>query len=363
MQSKIKSLIAITTLALIIISIAFIAHSRNNTLEIKEAQTVRVMESVRSPYFLPLYLAQNLKFFEEQNLNVIITTSSPGAIRAALNGRRTDIALCGIQKIIFNPDQSAKEGNLPKIFATMSLRDGSLLLGKLDNSEFQWSNLKDKTIIGNSQDDSSGIALESVLRENDLPPYRRVTIYHNIPEALRISAFRSGTGNYIQLLEPEASYAETKGYGRVVASVGVTSGAMAVTAFAAMPGYIEEQPESIQKFTNAIYKAQLWLNQHSAEEAVQAAYPSFNNLDRQVLLKSIKRYQSLKIWADNPLVSREAYEHFNTAAKEAGEIAGTVSYETAFITDFARQAMETIVYNQETEKTKEKSLLRRWLNY
>ncbi|MDD4168812.1 MAG: ABC transporter substrate-binding protein [Desulfotomaculaceae bacterium] len=359
MQTKMKLLIAITILAL---SIIFITHSRNNTIEEKETQTVRVMESVRSPYFLPLYLAQNLKFFEEQNLIVKITTSSPGAIRAALNSQRTDIALCGIQKIIFNPDQSAKEGNSPKIFATMSLRDGSLLLGKLDNSEFQWPNLKDKSIIGNSQDDSSGIALESVLRENDLPPYRRVTIYHNIPEALRISAFRSGTGNYIQLLEPEASYAEIKSYGKVVASVGVASGTMVVTAFAAMPCYIEEQPENIQRFTNAIYKAQLWLNQHSAEEAVQVAYPSFNNLDRQVLLNSIKRYQSLKIWAENPLVSREAYENFNTAAKEAGEIASFVPYETAVITDFARQAAETIVYNQEIEKPKRNSLLRRLLN-
>ncbi|MDD3652630.1 MAG: ABC transporter substrate-binding protein [Desulfotomaculaceae bacterium] len=361
MQPRIKLIRAISILASVLIFMALIAHSRNNDPEVKEVQTIRVMESVRSPYFLPLYLALNLKFFEEQDLDVKITTSSPEAIRTALNSRRIDIALCGIQKIIFNPDQSAQGEDLPKIFATMSLLDGSLLLGEQDNSEFQWSSLKDKTIIGYSQDDSSGIALESVLRANNLTPYRRVTIYHNIPEALRMSAFRSGTGHYIQLLEPEASYAEIKSYGRVVASVGATSVTMAVTAFAAMPSYINEQPESIQKFTNAVCKAQLWLNQHSAEEAVEVAYPSFKNLDRQVLINAIERYKSLKIWADNPLVPRESYEHFIAAAKEAGEIAGNVPYETAVIMDFARLATETVIYNKETEQADKKSLLRRLL--
>ncbi|OPX87909.1 MAG: NMT1/THI5 like protein [Pelotomaculum sp. PtaB.Bin104] len=356
MQLKSKILIAITLLVFILLTI-LITHRRENTQEATEVHTVRVMESVRSPYFLPLYLAQNLNFFKEQNLEVKITTSSPGAIRAALQDRRTDIALCGLQKIIFNPALSDKGEALPKIFGTMSLQDGSLLLGRQDSTGFQWSDLKDKTIIGNSQDDSSGIALESVLRQNNLPPYRKMIIYYNIPEALRLGAFRSGTGNYIQLLEPEASLAEAQGYGRVVAAVGETSGPMAVTAFAALPAYIEEQPGDIQKFTNAICKAQLWLSQHSAEEVLQAVSQSFNNLDQQILLKSIQRYQSLNIWTGNPQVPLEAYERFIAAAKAAGEIAGTVPYETAVINDFARQSMETVVYDRSTEKPQKKSLL------
>lgn len=357
MQLKSRLLIAIALLVLLVL-LLWIVHSRKGKPEAPEVQTVRVMESVRSPYFLPLYLAQNLKFFEEQNLDVKITTASPGAIRTALNNRRTDIALCGLQKIIFNPDLPVNSEYLPKIIGALSLRDGSMLLGRLDNSKFQWSGLKNKTIIGNSQDDSSGIALESVLRQNNLPPYRQVIIYYNIPETLRLSAFRSGTGNYLQLLEPEASLAEAQNYGRVVASVGETSGDMAVTAFAALPAYIEENPIVIQKFTNAIYKAQLWLKQHSSEEALQAASPSFGNLDRQVLLKSIQRYQSLNIWSDSPQVSREAYERFITAAKEAGEIAGTVPYETAVMNDFALQSIVTVAYDRETEKTKKESHLR-----
>lgn len=313
--------------------------------------TVRVLESVRSPYFLPQYLALNLGFFKEQNLNVQISTTSPEAIRAALSDGRADIVLCGLQKIIFNP---GAHGPQPKLFAVMAGRDGSLLLTRKEQADFQWQKLKDKTIIGNSPDDSSEIALEEVLRRQGLPPYKSVTVYHNIPDTLRLGAFRAGSGNYIQMLEPEATLAESKGYGRVVASVGEAAGDMMVTAYAALPGYIETNPEVIQRFTNAIYKAQLWLSRHDTEEAVAAVMPSFPNLDRQILAKSIERYRALGIWTENPMVCKECYNQFHTAAKNAGEIAGSVTYETTVINDFARQAVETVVYTPEEEKPKER---------
>lgn len=312
-------------------------------------ETVRVLESVRSPYFLPQYLALNLGYFKEQNLAVSITTTSQEAVRAALADGRTDIALCGLQKILFNP---GAKGPQPKIFATMAGRDGSFLLGRKDTENFQWQSLKNKSIIGGSQDDSSEIALEEVLREQGQPPNISVTIYYNIPDTLRLGAFRAGTGNYIQLLEPAASQAESKGYGQVAASVGTSTGDMVVTAYAALPGYIDSNPAVIQQFTNAIYKAQLWLGQHSSEEAAEVAAPLFVNVDRQVLIKSIERYRTLGVWANNPLVQKDSYDKFQTAAKKAGEIAVPIPYEDAVITDFAQQAVETVVYVREEPQSK-----------
>ncbi|MCG9966987.1 ABC transporter substrate-binding protein [Pelotomaculum terephthalicicum JT] len=346
--AKIAMITLLATLAI------FALHDRIKPAAEQEVHTVRVLESVRSPYFLPQYLALNLGFFKEQHLDVKITTANPEFIRAALADRRTDVALCGMQKIIFNPDDPEREKNGPIVFATMACRDGSLLLSKKNDSAFQWQKLQNKTIIGSPHNDSSEIALENALRQAGILPYRQVTIYYNIPEKLRVGAFRAGTGNYLQLLEPEASMAEMEGYGQVVASVGAACDDMTITAFAALPGYIESNPEIIQKFTNAIYKAQLWLKQHSAEEAAMAVYPSFSNLEMQVLIKSIERYGTLKIWTDNPVVEREPYERFNTAAKNAGEIAAPVPYDTTVVTSFARQAVETVTYAPETETEKKK---------
>ena len=349
-----KKALIILSVVLILTASAFLTWHRLKTpATVEPVYTVRVLESARSPYYLPQYLALNLGFYEEQNLKVNITTTSQEAVRNALADGRTDIALCGLQKIIFNPHAKDLQ---PKVFATMGRRDGSLLLSRKDAEDFGWYKLKDKTIIGGSHDDSSGIALEEVLRRYDLPPYRKVIIYYNIPESLRLGAFRAGTGHYIQLLEPDAPLAESKGYGQVVASVGEATGDMTVTAYAALPGYVESKPEVIQRFTNAIYKAQLWLSRHSVEEAAIAVAPSFPNLDYEVLLKCIERYRAMEVWAVSPVVTKEAYEAFHAAAKNAGEIAAPVPYETTVVTDFARQALETVVYEPEVEKEKKKTI-------
>lgn len=351
MQSKVftkinrKKTITITLIVLLLMLAAIVLPGRLKPTAPTEIQTeihsIRVLEPARSPYFLPQYLAINLGFFAEENLDVKIITTSPEAICTALAGRRAEVALCDLQKLIFNPDDPERQKNSPLIFATMSCRDGSLLLGREKDPDFQWQKLQDKTIIGSPNNDSSEIALESILRQINILPYRQVIIYNNIPAKLRIGAFRAGTGHYLQLPEPEASAAEIKGYGQVVASVGTASEEMIVTAYAAMPEFLEEHPEAIQKFTNAIYKAQIWLKQHSAAEAAAAVSPSFTNLETPVLTKAIERYADLNIWADNPAVEQEPYERFINAAKNAGEIPTLVPYDSVVVTNFAIQSIQT----------------------
>ncbi len=340
MQSRTK-LIAVIILLGVVASFAVAAHLKRMT-PTEEAYNVKVLESIHSPFYLPQYLAQNLGFFEEENLNVTISATSAEAIRASLIDGRADIVICGLQRIMFNPTEGSPQ---PRAFAVAAARDGSLLLARTENGgeDFQWTDIKGQTIIGSAHDDSTQIALESVLRNYELPPYRGVTIYFNIPDNLRIAAFHAGTGDYIQLLEPEASLVEAEGFGKVVAAVGPVAGDMAVTAYAAMPENIEANPELFQKFTNAIYKAQLWMSTQSAEKLAEAAAASFPKLDKTVLINSIRRYQSLGIWAANPMITRESYERFHRAAKNAGEIPLDIPFESIVLNDFNQIAMENII--------------------
>lgn len=68
-----------------------------------------------------------------------------------------------------------------------------------------------------------------------------------------------GTGDYVTLFEPTASLFEQEGKGYVLASVGQESGEIPYTAYFANSSYIEKNPEVIQKFTNAIARAQQWI--------------------------------------------------------------------------------------------------------
>ena len=63
---------------------------------------------------------------------------------------------------------------------------------------------------------------------------------------------------------------QNAGKGYVVASVGEAAGEIPYTAYFAKKSYIEKNPDIIQKFTNAIYKGQKWVETHSTEEVADA---------------------------------------------------------------------------------------------
>lgn len=311
-------------------------------------QVVEVMEVAHTPYFLPQYIALNMGFFKEQGLSVHLRTTSREAARKALTDQRTNIILCSLADSILTLPLDQKPS--PKAFAALTKQDGSFLLARKKTASFQWSDLKEKTVIGEAPDSSAQMILEEILRSHGLEPYHQLTIYQNIPNSLRLEAFRSGTGNYLLTSETNASVAETRGYGHIIASIGATSGEMPVAVYAAAADYIETHQEVIQKFTNAIYKTQLWLQYHSAQEALDAVAPSFPQVEQEILLRSIERYMTLGTWPKDPIITEEPYNRFCAIVKKAGELVNPVSYKDAVITDFARLATETIDYKPPASK-------------
>lgn len=59
------------------------------------------------------------------------------------------------------------------------------------------------------------------------------------------------------------------GAGYIVASVGEASGEIPYTAYFAKKSYINENKELIQNFTNAIYKGEVWVKEHTSEEIAE----------------------------------------------------------------------------------------------
>jgi hypothetical protein len=69
--------------------------------------------------------------------------------------------------------------------------------------------------------------------------------------------------------EPTASMIEAEGKGYILASVGEESGEIPYTAYFAKKSYIEDNSKLIQKFVNALYKAQKWVDEHTAKEVAE----------------------------------------------------------------------------------------------
>ncbi|MFA7215928.1 MAG: ABC transporter substrate-binding protein, partial [Bacillota bacterium] len=142
--------------------------------------------------------------------------------------------------------------------------------------------------------------------------------------------------------EPTGSMMEAEGKGAVVASLGVAGGPIAYTAYCALGSYIEENPEIIQNFTNAIYKGQLWVHQHTSEEIAKSIQPFFPDTDLELLATVVDRYKEQDTWCPDPLIIPETFDRLQDIMEEAGELDQRVPCEDITTNKFAEETVKTI---------------------
>lgn len=131
---------------------------------------------------------------------------------------------------------------------------------------------------------------------------------------------------------------EQAGKGYVVASVGEASGEIPYTAYFAKKSYIEENTETIQKFTNAIYKAQKWVEEHTMEEVAEAIKDFFPDTDVTLLATVLKSYKEIDAWKTSPEMKEESFELLQTVMEEAGELKQKVPFDKVINNSYAEES-------------------------
>ncbi|MNB98561.1 hypothetical protein D3C75_458170 [compost metagenome] len=142
----------------------------------------------------------------------------------------------------------------------------------------------------------------------------------------------------MQLFEPQASIFESEGRGAVVASFGVESGYLPYTVFMSKQSYISKNGDTVQRFTNAIQRAQLWVNEHSPEEIAEAVMPYFENTDQGIVLSAIKRYKEQDTYALNPIIEETEWNNLLDVIDNAGELQKRIPLKDIVDNSFAEKA-------------------------
>ena len=149
------------------------------------------------------------------------------------------------------------------------------------------------------------MALEYVLKNHGLTPGVDVNLITNLAFTATSGAFKGGTGDYAALFEPTASTLKKDNSGYNVASVGASAGTIPYTCFFATKSYIEKNPTIIQKFTNAIYKGQKWVNTHTDKEVVTSIKSYFPGTDEAILESSVKSYRDINAFSTDPTLTSD----------------------------------------------------------
>lgn len=323
----------------IILTISLIVLFALSACSQEKTQKVKISEVTHSIFYTPQYVALEKGFFSDEGLDVELTTAWGGdkTMTALLTGG-ADIALVGSETSIYVEAQGATD---PVInFAQLTQTDGTFLVAREKVDNFTWEQLKGSTFLGQRKGGMPQMVGEFVLKKHGIDPHHDTNLIQNIDFANIPNAFASGTGEYVQLFEPTASIFEKEGKGYIIASFGTESGHVPYTTFMARNSYMKENPEIIEKFTKAIYKAQVWVEEHSAKEIAEVIAPHFQDTDLDIIETVVNRYKSQGSFATDPILDEEEWNNLQDIMDEAGDLPKRIDYETLVNTEIAKKIMK-----------------------
>lgn len=290
-------------------------------------EVVRLHEVTHSVFYAPQYAAMELGFFKEEGLTIELTNAG-GADKAmtALLAGQADIAFCGPEAAVYVYNEGRSD--YASIIGQVTKRDGSFLLGREPDEDFQWTDLKDTHVIAGRKGGIPFMTLEYVVKTyGGLTHGVDVDLDTGVQYNLMGGAFAGGTGDYVTLFEPAATELQRQGGAYIVASVGEASGEVPYTAYLALNSKLKSNSSLYERFLRALYKGQQWVQTHSAQEIAEAIAPAFEGSDVSVLTEVAQRYQDIDAWTSTPVMEKDAFERLQDIMQAAGELSDRAPYE------------------------------------
>ena len=300
--------------------------------------TVRLSEVTRSVFYAPQYVAIEMGFFEDEGIVIdLITSDGADRVMTALLTGAVDIGLSGPEATIYVWAGGREDHAV--VFAQITQRDGSFLIAREPMPFFTWDDIRGSHVLPGRRGGMPFMVLEYVTRMNGLIPGEDVNFDTSIQFAAMVGAFLGGTGDFVTAFEPVASTIELEGRGFVVASVGEASGDIPYTAYYALGSFIAENPEIIQGFTNAIARAQTWVQENTPQKVAEVIAPFFPDADPLILASAIARYKAIEAYALTPVVSQESFERLQRVMDSAGELPAAAPFDVLVDNSFAETAI------------------------
>ena len=206
--------------------------------------------------------------------------------------------------------------------------------------DFKWEDLKGHLVLGGRKGGMPEMVFEFILKQNGIDPETDLEINQNIDFGSTAAAFSEGQGEFTVEFEPGATTLESEGKGYVVASLGEDSGYVPYTAFSARKSYIEENPDIIQGFTNALQKGMNYVQNHTPEEIAEIIEPQFPETDLDTITTIVKRYYEQDTWKADLIFEESSFDLLQDILESAGELSERAPYSDLVTTEFAEKAAE-----------------------
>ena len=304
----------------------------------KELTKVTLNEVAHSIFYAPQYVAIEEGYFAEEGLDLTLVTGfGADKVLTALISGEADIGFMGAEASIYAYQEGATD---PAVnFAQLTQRAGNFLVAREEMPDFKWEDLKGKKVLGGRKGGMPEMVFEYILKNNGIDPAADLEIDQSIDFGSTAAAFTGdASAAFTVEFEPSATALEKEGAGYVVASLGVDSGYVPYTSYSAKTSFIDENPQVIQSFTDALQKGMDYVQSHTPEEIAQVIAPQFPETDLDTLTTIVTRYYEQDTWKDNLVFEKDSFELLQDILESAGELSERVDYEQLVTTEFAKSA-------------------------
>ena len=299
---------------------------------------VTLNEVAHSIFYAPQYVAIEEGYFKDEGLDLTLVTGfgADKTMTAVISGE-ADIGFMGAEASVYAYQEGATD---PVVnFAQLTQRAGNFLVAREEMPDFKWEDLKGKKVLGGRKGGMPEMVFEYILKNHNIDPVTDLEIDQSIDFGSTAAAFTGDmSADFTVEFEPSATALEKEGKGYVVASLGVDSGYVPYTSYSAKTSFLNENPQIIQSFTNALQKGMDYVQSHSPEEIAQVISPQFPETDMDTLTTIVNRYYEQDTWKENLMFEKDSFKLLQDILEGAGELEKRVDYEQLVTTEFAESS-------------------------
>lgn len=324
-----KKTIIFLVLAVIVIGGIYALKSTGQPAQ-QESQKVTVAQAFEVFLYAPLYIAQEKGFFANEGLDVnIVTAGGDEKAFASLVSGDAQFAV-GDPTFVAIAGEKGQPGKV-----VGALLNGVPFWGIAEKQSIT-------TIDSPSQLGTHSVATfpaPSTAYALQKKMFESAGLKPNIKEiafGALIPALKGGSVDIALELEPNVSTAVKSG-SHIVYSLSKYYPDFAITGVTALPQYVQTNPKTVQKFINAIQKADEFIRSNPSEAATLVA-KKFPDVPQDVAIKALTNIVSANVIPESLLTSKKAWDTAIQLRRDTGDLKQAALFETYVDNSFAQMA-------------------------
>lgn len=293
-------------------------------------------EPFRAVFYAPYYVADGRGAFARQGLEVRLETAGNPSLAAdnLLDGS-VDVAWSGPMRPML--ERSRDPASPLRSFCAVVMRDPFLIVGRGPRPGFRIADLASLRLGVTSEVPTPWWCLQDDIRRAGLR-LEALDLVHGCSMAENAEAVLAGKIDAALVFEPFASRMEAAG--GAVWHAAASRGPTAYSALYATEVRIAERREAMRGMVRAMAEALAWVSAATPDDIAEAVAPRFPELLPELLTAAMRRYKSLGLWSDTPVLPAVALDRLAEAMISSGAMTHHPGFEACVDQALVAEALE-----------------------